>query len=215
MTDIRDEPSSLFPVTSSSTVFRSGRVIDVRTDEVAMPGATIAARDVVVHPGAVGIIALDVGGRVLLLQQYRHPVRRTLWEPPAGLLDQPGESPLAAAKRELYEEAHLQAARWEVLLDVFTSPGMTDEAVRLFLARDITEAAEPRFEGEHEETDMPTKWVPLDEAVRMAQRGELHNPLAVMGVLAASAAAREAFAGLRPADAPWPEMSAFTGSTGD
>jgi len=62
---------------------------------------------------------------------------------------------------------------------------------------------------------MPIQWVPLDEAVRLAQAGDLHNPLAVMGVLAASAAAREAFAGLRPADAPWPEMSPFTGSHGD
>jgi ADP-ribose pyrophosphatase len=215
VTDIRDETSSLFPVASSSTPFRSGRVIDVRTDQVAMPGARIASRDVVVHPGAVGIIALDVGGQVLLLQQYRHPVGRMLWEPPAGLLDQAGESPLAAAKRELYEEAHLQAERWDVLLDVFTSPGMTDEAVRIYLARDVSEATAPRFEGQDEEAAMPTQWIPLDEAVRMAQRGELHNPLAVMGVLAASAAAREAFAGLRPADSPWPEMSSFTGSTPD
>lgn len=215
MTDIRDEPSSLYPVASSTTSFRSGRVIDVRTDDVAMPGATIATRDVVVHPGAVGIIALDVGGRVLLLQQYRHPVQRMLWEPPAGLLDEAGESPLAAAQRELYEEAHLQADRWDVLLDVFTSPGMTDEAVRIYLARDVSEATAPRFEGQNEEASMPSQWVPLDDAVRMAQRGDLHNPLAVMGVLAASAAAREAFAGLRPADAPWPEMSSFTGSTRD
>jgi ADP-ribose pyrophosphatase len=215
MSKIRDEKSLLFPVTSSTTAFASGRVIDVRTDQVAMPGATIATRDVVVHPGAVGIIALDIGGRVLLLQQYRHPVGRMLWEPPAGLLDEPGEDPLAAAKRELYEEAHLEAGRWDVLLDVFTSPGMTDEAVRIYLARDVTEATGPQFEGEHEEASMPTEWVPLDEAVRLAQAGELHNPLAVMGVLAAFAAARDAFAGLRPDDSPWPEMSSFTGSTGD
>lgn len=215
MTSVRDEPSAQFPVASSTTSFRSGRVINVRTDEVAMPGATVATRDVVVHPGAVGIIALDAGGQVLLLQQYRHPVGRLLWEPPAGLLDEAAENPLAAAKRELYEEAHLQAERWDVLVDAFTSPGMTDEAVRIYLARDISEASAPRFEGEHEETEMPTQWVPLDDAVRLIQRGDLHNPLAVMGVLAASAAAREAFAGLRPADAPWPEMSPFTGSTTD
>lgn len=178
-----------------------------------MPGATIATRDVVVHPGAVGIIALDVGGRVLLLQQYRHPVRRLLWEPPAGLLDEAGETPLAAAKRELYEEAHLQAARWDVLLDVFTSPGMTDEAVRIYLARDLRESSRPRFGGEHEEADMPIQWVPLDEAVGAALAGRLHNPLAVMGILAAYANAREAFAGLRPATSPWPEMSGFTGSS--
>jgi 8-oxo-dGTP pyrophosphatase MutT (NUDIX family) len=213
--NVRDELSAQFPVASSTLSFRSGRVIDVRTDDVAMPGATVATRDVVVHPGAVGIIALDVAGRVLLLQQYRHPVTRMLWEPPAGLLDEAGEDPLAAAKRELYEEAHLQATRWDILIDAFTSPGMTDEAVRIYLARDVSEASGPRFEGEHEETSMPTEWVPLDEAVRLVQGGDLHNPLAVMGILAASAAAREAFAGLRPADAPWPEMSSFTGSPAD
>jgi 8-oxo-dGDP phosphatase len=212
MNPIRDEASLQYPVTASTIAFRSGRVIDIRTDDVAMPGATIATRDVVVHPGAVGIIALDQGGQVLLLQQYRHPVGRLLWEPPAGLLDEPGESPLAAAKRELYEEAHLQAGRWDVLLDVFTSPGMTDEAVRIYLARDISPADGPRFEGEHEESDMPTQWMPLDEAVRAAQRGDLHNPLAVMGILAAWAAAQKAFEGLRPADAAWPEMSSFPGS---
>jgi 8-oxo-dGTP pyrophosphatase MutT (NUDIX family) len=213
MTTIRDEPFDAYPIVASTNQFRSGRVIEVRTDQVSMPDATIATRDVVVHPGAVGIIALDESGRVLLLRQYRHPVGRMLWEPPAGLLDIKGEDPLTAAKRELYEEAHLQAFRWDVLMDVFTSPGMTDEAVRIYLARRVSPAAGPRFEGQAEEADMPVEWVPLDEAVRMAQRGELHNPLAVIGVLAASAAAREAFAGLRPADSPWPEMSKFTGST--
>lgn len=180
-----------------------------------MPGGATAIRDVVVHPGAVGIIALDDGGQVLLLQQYRHPVGRLLWEPPAGLLDEPGEDPLEAAKRELYEEAYLQADRWDVLLDVFTSPGMSDEAIRIYLARDVSPATGPRFAGEHEEAHMPTRWVPLDEAVRAAQRGDLHNPLAVMGVLAAHAAAQEAFAGLRPADAVWPEASPFTGSVSE
>jgi 8-oxo-dGTP pyrophosphatase MutT (NUDIX family) len=212
MIPVRDEKSSAYPVRHSTIDFRSGRVIDVRTDEVAMPGGTTALRDVVVHPGAVGIIALDDGGQVLLLQQYRHPVGRLLWEPPAGLLDEPGEDPLEAAKRELYEEAHLQADRWDVLLDVFTSPGMSDEAIRIYLAREVSPAAGPRFAGQNEESHMPIRWIPLDEAVRAAQRGDLHNPIAVMGVLAASAAAQDAFAGLRPANAVWPEASPFTGS---
>jgi 8-oxo-dGDP phosphatase len=212
MNHLRDELSSAYPVRSSTVDFRSGRVIDVRTDQVAMPGGTTATRDVVVHPGAVGILALDLAGRVLLIQQYRHPVGRLLWEPPAGLMDEPGESPLAAAKRELFEEAHLQALRWDVLLDIYTSPGMSDEAVRLFLARDVSPAAGPRFVGEDEEANLPTRWVPLDEAVRAVQQGDLHNPLAVLGVLAASVAAREGFAGLRPADSPFPEASEFTGS---
>ncbi len=170
MSQLRDEASSAYPVRRSTIDFRSGRVIDVRTDEVSMPGGATATRDVVVHPGAVGIIALDNAGQVLLIQQYRHPVGRLLWEPPAGLLDEPGEDPLEAAKRELYEEAHLQAQRWEVLLDVFTSPGMSDEAVRIYLARDVSPADRPRFVGENEEANLPSRWIPLDEAVRAAQR---------------------------------------------
>jgi ADP-ribose pyrophosphatase len=213
ISDIADEPSSAYPVVRSRISFRSGRVIDVRTDEVEMPGGHTAVRDVVVHPGAVGVIALDNGGRVLLLRQYRHAVRRMLWEPPAGLLDVVGEDPLAAAKRELYEEAHLEASRWDVLLDAFTSPGMADEAVRIYLARDVSPARAPRFGGVDEEADMAVEWVPLDEAVALALSGRLHNPLALMGIFAASATAREAFAGLRPADAPWTEMSSFAGSS--
>jgi 8-oxo-dGTP pyrophosphatase MutT (NUDIX family) len=209
--DLADVPTA-YPVRSSRTDFVSGHVIDVRTDEVEMPDGATATRDVVVHPGAVGIIALDEAERVLLLQQYRHAVRRRLWEPPAGLLDEAGEPPLEAARRELYEEAHLQARRWDVLVDAYTSPGMTDEAVRIYLARDISEASEPAFAGEHEEADMPLRWVPLDDAVTAVAAGRVHNPLAVMGLLAAARARREGYRDLRPADAPWPEMSDFSGS---
>jgi ADP-ribose pyrophosphatase len=211
--DIADEPTSAYPVLDSETVHRTGRVIDLRTDTVAMPDGGSATRDVVVHPGAVGVIALDGGGQVLLIRQYRHAVGRMLWEPPAGLLDVVGEDPLKAAQRELYEEAHLVAGRWDVLVDAFTSPGMTDEAVRIYLARDVAPAPGPRYAGVDEEADLPTEWVPLDEAVQLALSGRLHNPLAVMGVLAASANAREAFAWLRPADSPWREMSPFPGSS--
>ena len=200
---LADEPASQ-PVRSSSDVFRSGRVIDVRTDVVEMANGTTAVRDVVVHPGAVGIVALDDEERVLLVQQYRHPVRHRLWEPPAGLLDVPGEDPLAAARRELFEEAHLTAERWDVLLDAFTTPGMTSESVRVYLARGVAAATGPRHEGEHEEADMPVRWVPLDEAVEAVFAGRLHNPMAVMGLLAAVRARDSAFTGLRRADAAWP-----------
>ncbi len=200
-----DAPAS-YDVVSTTEVFAPGRVIAVHTDEVRMPHGSVATRDVVVHPGAVGIIALDDASRVLLVRQYRHPVRRLLWEPPAGLLDQTGEPPLEAAKRELYEEAHYRAERWEVLVDAFTSPGMSDEAVRIYLAREVAEIDDrARHEGEHEERDMPVAWVALDEAVRQVLAGRMHNPLAVMGVLAAATAARNGFAGLRPGDTPWPE----------
>lgn len=211
MDGVNDSEAS-YHVVETSRVFHSGRVIDVRTDVVEMPNGDRATRDVVVHPGAVGIVALDDEDRVLLVQQYRHPVRHKLWEPPAGLLDQPGEDPLLAAQRELFEEAHHRAGRWDVLIDAFTSPGMTDESVRIYLARDVTQADEPKHEGEHEEVDMPVAWVHLEEALELALAGRLHNPMAVMGLFAAAYARSTGFSSLRPADAPWPQMSPWPGS---
>jgi 8-oxo-dGTP pyrophosphatase MutT (NUDIX family) len=209
--EIEDTPAR-YDVLQSTTAFRSGRVIDVRTDVVRLPHGDTATRDVVMHPGAVGIIAIDDNSRVLLVQQYRHPVGHVCWEPPAGLLDEAGEDPLAAAKRELFEEAHHEADRWDVLLDAFTSPGMTSEAVRIYLARDVRVAQGARHEGLHEELDMPTRWVELDAAVAAVFDGRLHNPMAAMGVLAAAHAQRTNFDGLRAADAPWPQMSQWPGS---
>jgi 8-oxo-dGTP pyrophosphatase MutT (NUDIX family) len=207
-----EDAAASYDVSASELVYRSGHVVDVRREVVTMPGGGTATRDVVQHPGAVGIIALDDAERVLLLRQYRHPVRQLLWEPPAGLLDEPGEDPLDAARRELFEEAHVRAERWNVLLDIFTSPGMSSEAVRLYLARDVAPADGPRHEGEHEEADMPVEWVALDEAVRLLAAGALHNPLTAMGVLAAIAARDAGWSTLRPADAPWPQMGEFRGS---
>ena len=213
MTDspIADTPAS-YEVRGSEVLLRTERVIDVRSDVVVMPDGATTNRDVVVHPGAVGIVALDESGRVLLVQQYRHTVRQLLWEPPAGLLDEPGENPLLAAQRELFEEAHHRADRWDVLVDAFTSPGMTDEAIRIYLARDVRPADGPRYEATDEERDMPVRWVSLDEAVDGVLAGRLHNPMAVMGLLAAARARDAGFAGLRPADSPWPQMSPWPGS---
>ena len=183
-----------------------GKIWDVRRDEVDLGDGQTVQREVLEHPGAVGILVLDEQDRVLLLQQYRHPVSRLLWEPPAGLLDVEGEHPLDAAKRELHEEAGLRAADWRVLLDYYNSPGGSTEAFRCYLARDLSEVpADERHEGEDEERDMPRRWVPLDEAVGLVLAGELHNPTAVSGILAAAAARRRGWDDLRPADAPWPE----------
>jgi 8-oxo-dGTP pyrophosphatase MutT (NUDIX family) len=207
-----EDVATRYEVRESTTSFRSGRVIDVRTEVVVFPDGSSTTRDVVVHPGAVGIIALDDADRVLLVRQYRHPVGQLCWEPPAGLLDEPGEDPLATAKRELFEEAHHEADRWDVLVDAFTSPGMTDEAVRVYLARDLRESSRERHEGADEERDMITRWVPLDEVVEAVLAGRLHNPMAVMGTLAADRARRDGFARLRPAGTPWPQMSEWPGS---
>lgn len=190
-----------YDVVTSETVYQ-GRIISVRRDEVRMPGDTSSSRDVVEHPGAVGVVALDDRGRVLLVNQYRHPVRRRLDELPAGLLDVAGEPALATAQRELAEEAGYAADTWHVLVDTLTSSGMTDEAIRVFLARDLRVV--DRDVQEHEELDMTSQWVDLDDAVRRVLGGELENGMAAVGLLAAHLAVKDGFTRLRPADAPWP-----------
>jgi ADP-ribose pyrophosphatase len=201
---VEDTPAS-YEIVSTSTAYSSGRVFSVLVDQVRLPSGEVVTRDLVDHPGAVGVVALNEAGEVLLLQQYRHPVRKLLWEPPAGLLDVAGEPPLLAAQRELLEEAHLVAERWDVLVDLFTTPGMSDEALRIYLARDVAAAEGERWEGHGEERDMPAQWVPLAQAAAAVLSGRLHNPVAVAGVLATVAAQADGFTQLRPGDCPWPE----------
>lgn len=183
----------------------TGRVISLHVDRVLMSDGTVAEREVVDHPGAVGVVALDDDGAILLVNQYRHPVRTRLDELPAGLLDVDGEPALRAAQRELAEEAAVTASDWHVLIDLFTSPGMSNEAIRLFLARGLTAVAEDeRFQPEHEEITLTVQRVPLAAAVARVYAGELTNAAAVAGVLAAALGASSGWTGLRPADAPWP-----------
>jgi ADP-ribose pyrophosphatase len=179
-------------------------MVTVRTDKVRFPDNSLAERDVVIHPGAVGVLALDDADRVLMIRQYRHPVGRLLWEIPAGLRDVRGEAPWRTAQRELAEEAGYRARDWHALIDYFSSPGYSTERLRIFLARDleIIPEAERDFVPEHEEAQLLTDWVPLAEAVRLVLAGELHNGPAAAGVLAGYAARLEGFEGLRPADAP-------------
>ncbi|WP_367125887.1 NUDIX domain-containing protein [Streptomyces phytohabitans] len=200
---LTDEPQE-WRITASETPFR-GNKTSVRTDEVEMPDGTVVHRDYQVHPGSVAVVALDEQDRVLVLSQYRHPVRQKLWEIPAGLLDVPGENPLHAARRELYEEAHVEAEDWRVLADVYTTPGGSDEAVRVFLARRISDAEGDRYAATEEEADMEQARVPLPRLVRAVLAGDLHNNVLVVGVMALSAAlAGDGLDALRPADAPWP-----------
>ncbi|WP_225754214.1 NUDIX hydrolase [Actinotalea sp. Marseille-Q4924] len=187
----------------ASELLHGGMIWDVVRDTVHLGDAGTVRREYVRHPGAVSVIALDEQDRVLLLRQYRHPVRQELWEPPAGLLDVPGEPLQRAAARELAEEADLVAARWWTLVDYRSSPGGSDEALRVFLARDLTPVPEEdRHSREAEEHGMPTLWMPLDDAVTAVLGGHLHNPSTVIGVLAAAAARARGWADLRPADAP-------------
>ncbi|TQJ21913.1 ADP-ribose pyrophosphatase [Micromonospora sp. A202] len=182
-----------------------GRIFDVVTEEVTMPGGGTGMRDLVRHVGAVAVVALDDAGQVVLIRQYRHPVGRHLWELPAGLMDVSGEELPAAALRELAEEADLTAGRVDVLVDLHSSPGFTNELVRVFLARDLAEVpADERHERRDEEADLQVVRIDLDEAVAMVLAGEITNASAVAGLLAAARARDTGWSTLRRSDAPLP-----------
>ncbi|MBF4561277.1 NUDIX hydrolase [Microbacterium sp. VKM Ac-2870] len=189
-----------------------GRVWNIRRDEVSYNGESIV-REYMDHTGAVAVLALDDDGRVLLIKQYRHPVRLRDWEIPAGLLDIAEEDALAAAQRELAEEADLVAASWNVLAEFATSPGGSDEAIRIYLARDLR-AADETFAREAEEADIEVRWVPLDEVVDAVLARRVQNPSLVVGVLTAQAARARDWATLGPADAPWPRRPRSIGEDG-
>ena len=194
--------------TISSEILHTGKIFALRIDRVRMPGGNVVTREVVEHFGAVAIVAMDDQGRIPLVYQYRHPFARRLWELPAGLLDVDGEAPHLAAARELHEEAGLRAQTWQLLADLDSAPGFSDESVRVFLATGLTEVERP--EARDEEADMTVAWYPIAEAVQRIFSGEIVNSLAVSGILAAYAV-REGIAEPRPVDAPWIDRpTAFT-----
>ena len=192
-------------VTESTTAW-SGRIVDMVEDHVVVvEGEEPVVRQYTRHPGAVAVVVMrgeEGAEEILLLRQYRHPVNASLWEIPAGLLDIPGEDSRVAAERELAEEADLKAARWDVLVDFFTSPGGSTEPLRVFLARDL-ETTETSFEREDEEARMEDAWVSLSDALDWVLAGRLHNPTAVIGILSAQAARGRGWEVLREPGAPW------------
>jgi 8-oxo-dGTP pyrophosphatase MutT (NUDIX family) len=179
--DLRDEPVDA-QVAASDLVFE-GRVWDLRSDTVRYNDGEIV-RQYVDHPGAAAVVALDERGRVLLIQQYRHPIRQRDWELPAGLLDLPGEDPADAARRELAEEVDLAATSWEPLVSMFTSPGGSDEVVHLFLARGLSPLE--AFAREDEEADIRMAWIPLEDAVTAVLEGRIRNGIVMAGLFAAA-----------------------------
>ncbi len=199
MAPLRDEPGD-WPVAGSAVLAR-GRIVTLRQDEVQLPDGELVVREVVEHPGAVAIVALDSADRVLMIRQYRHPVRSMLWELPAGLRDVAGELPLETARRELVEETGYQATDWQVLADYLSSPGISTERIRVYLARNLTmvPAREHEYVRQHEEAYLTVDWLPLDDAVRAVLAGDLHNGVAIVGILAAYAAHGAGFRALRPA----------------
>jgi 8-oxo-dGDP phosphatase len=208
--ELTDAPLA-WPV-DSSTLLARGTITSYMQDQVRTPDGQLITREYLTHPGAVGVIALDDHERVALVRQYRHPVRHRLIEPPAGLLHV-GEDYLQAIQRELAEEAGLAARSWAVLIDLFTTPGILGESLRIYLARGLEAVDGPDdFIREGEEAHMDTVWASLNDLVEAVLGGRLHNPTVVSGVLAAwTARERDGFLSLRPANADWPALESLRG----
>lgn len=190
---LRDE-SHPVEVVSSERAF-AGKVWDIRR-ETFRYGDGEVVREFVDHTGAVAVLALDADERVLLIQQYRHPIGERDWELPAGLLDIAGEDPAVAAGRELEEEADLVAGSLQLLTEFYTTPGGSNESIRIYLARDLTATAEA-FARAEEEADILVEWVPLDDAVAAVLDGRLRNSILMLGVLTAAAARDRGWSTLR------------------
>jgi 8-oxo-dGTP pyrophosphatase MutT (NUDIX family) len=187
-----------FETIASETMY-VGKIFALRADEVRMPRGNTARREVVEHYGAVAVLAMDDDRNVVMVYQYRHPLGRRLWELPAGLLDLGGEPPHITAARELAEEAGLAATQWRVLVDMVSTPGFSDEGVRVYLATGLSDVGRP--DAHDEEADLIVRWFPLEEGVRMVLTGEIVNSIAIAGILAAHTVYD--VSDLRPVDAPW------------
>jgi len=190
---IADDP--VVPEVLEREVLYAGRIQSFVKERFRYNDSEIT-REFFEHPGAVAVVAIDEDDRVLTIKQYRHPVRSRDWEIPAGLLDVADEPLLEAAKRELAEEADLQAEEWEILSDMMTSPGGSNEYARIYLARGLS-ATNEVFEREEEEADIVIRWIPLDELVDAIAAGTIRNSLLQVGVLAAFAARARGLGTLR------------------
>lgn len=186
---------------TTETVF-SGHVWNVDRESFELDGSAIT-REFVNHTGAVAVLAMDERDRVLLIKQYRHPVRLRDWELPAGLLDVLHESPLGAAQREFAEETDLQAESWHVLSEMLTSPGGSNEAVRIYLARGVS-ATGDTFDRFAEEAGIEMRWVPLEDAVEAVLDRRIQNSIVCVGLLAAQLGRDRGWNTLGAADEPWP-----------
>ena len=185
----------------SSKTDLTGLVWDVRTDEVEY-GASILIRQYLSHRGAVAVVALDEDDRVLLIRQYRHPIRAREWELPAGILDIANEDPVAASRWELLEETGFAADHWEVLLDFFPTPGGSNEAIRVFLARGLAKAPSD-YSPTEEEENIELRWASLDDVVDAVLARRTQNGTLAVAVLAAFAARARGWAKPSGVNAPW------------
>jgi 8-oxo-dGDP phosphatase len=186
LTDVEEH----WPVTGSSDLHRDDWVVALRADTIRAPnhesGETFR-RLVLEHPGAAIVLALDQDDRVARLSQYRHPAAMRFVELPAGLCDEVGEEPLSVARRELREEAGLEAASWTHLTSAYSSPGISAEVMHVYLARDLTSVGRGDFAPQHEEAEMELFWAPFAELHDAVVEGRVtDSPLLVAVLLAAA-----------------------------
>jgi ADP-ribose pyrophosphatase len=164
---------------SSKTVYR-GRLLEVREDEVRMPDGKTSRREYIVHPGAAVMLAMPDPQSVVIERQYRYPLRRHVYELPAGKID-PGEDPLDTAKRELLEETGYRARDWCHLLTTYPVVGYSNERIDLYLARDLEHVGGALDDGEFLEVLV----TPLAEAIEWVKLGRIQEAKTIMGLLLA------------------------------
>jgi 8-oxo-dGTP pyrophosphatase MutT (NUDIX family) len=184
--ELRDVAES-WPVVATEDVYRTDWVMALRLDELHAPGDDRSfERLVLEHPGAVIVLAVDDRRRAYCLWQYRHPAQRRFVELPAGLLDAEGESSEETARRELREEAGLEAEHWTLLGTTWSSPGISGEVMHFFLARGLRSVHDD-FERTHEEADMSGDWVPVDDLRAAVLAGDVGDGPLVQALLLADA----------------------------
>lgn len=167
-------------VRGQAEILFEGHLIDVVVRNIRVPDGSSVTRETVVHPGAVGVVALDTDGTVVLERQYRAALDRRLLEIPAGKRDVPGEPPLETARRELIEETGFAAAEWFELGSFFNSPGFTDEHTVLFLATGLSEVGSD-VQGPEEEA-MELVRMPLVEVWDRVESGELVDAKSIIAL---------------------------------
>lgn len=171
----------------ASSIAYDGALSRVRVDRVRMPDGSLATREVVEHPDAVAVVPVEPDGTVVLLRQHRHAVGGSVLEIPAGKLDEDGETPAEAARRELAEEVGLGAGHWTELVTFQNSSGWTDEHTTVYLATDVHPVDAPEdFVAQAEEAAMEVVRLPLADAVRRARSGEVTDAKTVIGLLLAA-----------------------------
>jgi len=182
--ELADRPMA-WPVVSSQDLHRDDWVVALREDRITRPGHSEEfSRLSLEHPGAVVVLAVDDEERVMCLRQYRHTSGHEFVELPAGLRDAGDEPAVETAKRELREEAELDAADWRLLLSTFASAGISDEVHEIFLARGLTHAPRGDFEMEHEEAEMERFWAPMADLLEAVLEGRVRQGPLAQAVLA-------------------------------